>query len=1371
MTCTTTNEKKYLPLTFRKLLLFSLLLFSVSARAQYCTPQYSTASWGNCQADDMIDDFTLTGYNGSNISDLNTGCSSATDGYDDRTTVVPAIDLQQGGTYNGTLSSVFGSGQNVRIWIDFDNDQVFASSEQIGFFGPFGGPSATPFSITLPFTAPVANNLRMRVRLVFSTSAASIDPCANYTNGETHDYLVNVIATPPCAGTPNAGTTTPSGTVNTCNNGVITLTNSGATFATGLSYEWEQFTGAGPWVTAVGGTGLNSLTYTTAPVTGTIQYRLKITCANSGLSGYTAPVTIVTAPPVYAPVPHAEDFENWMNYCSPNDVPSQHWSNSPSTGNKSWRREDQGASANWSNLWGNYSPDAATGNHSARWHSSTLNMNDTGNLDLYLDCSTIANPNKQLYFWYINAPWSLGDSLKVMLSTDGGATFTQIGGADTSGEWTQKTFPLISSSAQTILRFRGRKYNWDWDDLGIDSVYIAPPCNGTPTAGIINPASPITACPGATTVLTSSGASMGGNLSFQWQSSVNGGTTWTNVAGGSGATTISYTTAVLTDTIQYRLIATCLTGSLADTSDPVIVNVPQPTYATLPYSEGFESWLTRCEPDDIPTENWTNTPAAGDQSWRREDQGASAGWGGSGGSYSPAAIQGSHSARFHSWNSWQMTGSLDLYVNCSAPGNKELQFFHIDKDFSWSNDSLKVYLSTNGGATFTMLAAYDTSNLNNWIQRTIPFTSTSANTIIRFVGQGDGGDDFGIDAVSVLLPCTGTPNAGEVVQLTPCSGQNFSLQLTGNTLAAGLTYQWQSSANNTTWTNVPGGTLQISTTSITSPTYFRCIVTCTASGVSDTTTSSYFDLATFYFCYCSSAADDNSTGDIGNFTISAATTGTVILSNGNGLPTLNNNTAINVYTNFTNLTPDTLILDTTYNFAVKQITGDSWIGQGGAAVYIDMNHDGQFDPSAEQVMFNFSNTTTWIADGDFTIPDTAMVGLTGMRVVFLDNTWQLPAPCGSYWTGETEDYLIYLNYPHCEGTPDAGTVYISDTLVCEGYVITVTDTTHTNKRSGLTWVWESASTLAGPWTVVPNSDNKDTLNRPANADTYYRMRILCGYSGIESISNSVFVKLKAPYKCYCTSYADGGAADVSDNGAFSIGGFVTNTGGSHLNNPTAVKRWTDWTDATVAFMNVDTIYEVSAYHIMKSGSHTDAKVTLFIDFDNNTVYDIPQERVWTGYTTATQPFINSTVTIPASAVTNVFTGMRLIINEDVNPNVPSDEACGTYTSGETEDYVVKFFPKGTSTTGVATTGLFSDVALYPNPTDGRFKVVMNAPSTMKDLDITISNLTGQAVMTQHYDNPGRRFTADLDLSSQPRGVYIVELRSGNEKAIRKLVVR
>jgi gliding motility-associated-like protein len=87
--------------------------------------------------------------------------------------------------------------------------------------------------------------------------------------------------------------------------------------------------------------------------------------------------------------------------------------------------------------------------------------------------------------------------------------------------------------------------------------------------------------------------------------------------------------------------------------------------------------------------------------------------------------------------------------------------------------------------------------------------------------------------------CTGTPNGGTAVASVSavCLNESFSLSLTGVTVASGLTYQWQSSVNNTTWTNIPGATTAVLTTTQAASTYYRCVVTCTASAVTVNSTS------------------------------------------------------------------------------------------------------------------------------------------------------------------------------------------------------------------------------------------------------------------------------------------------------------------------------------------------------------------------------------------------------------------------------------------------------------------------------------------------------------------------------------------------------
>ncbi|MEZ0131486.1 hypothetical protein AB9T88_17630, partial [Flavobacterium sp. LBUM151] len=56
--------------------------------------------------------------------------------------------------------------------------------------------------------------------------------------------------------------------------------------------------------------------------------------------------------------------------------------------------------------------------------------------------------------------------------------------------------------------------------------------------------------------VVASGDSLGGNLLYQWQSSTDGISNWTNVSGGIGANTDTYTTASLTSTLYYRVQVT-----------------------------------------------------------------------------------------------------------------------------------------------------------------------------------------------------------------------------------------------------------------------------------------------------------------------------------------------------------------------------------------------------------------------------------------------------------------------------------------------------------------------------------------------------------------------------------------------------------------------------------------------------------------------------------------------------------------------------------------------------------------------------------------------------------------------------------------------
>lgn len=81
-------------------------------------------------------------------------------------------------------------------------------------------------------------------------------------------------------------------------------------------------------------------------------------------------------------------------------------------------------------------------------------------------------------------------------------------------------------------------------------------------------------------------------------------------------------------------------------------------------------------------------------------------------------------------------------------------------------------------------------------------------------------------------PCSGTPTPGNTLaSANPvCANTNFSLSMQNFTLGSGVTYQWQSSPDGITWTDITGATNFAATTSQANDTYYQCIVTCATGG-------------------------------------------------------------------------------------------------------------------------------------------------------------------------------------------------------------------------------------------------------------------------------------------------------------------------------------------------------------------------------------------------------------------------------------------------------------------------------------------------------------------------------------------------------------
>ncbi len=151
-------------------------------------------------------------------------------------------------------------------------------------------------------TIASAGTITASVGINGASSFLSVTPAATSTaSSATANNGINTAAnvvgkkytfTPPpaCSGAPVGGIVAPA-VLNLCvGNTIGNLVASGfTTGVSGITFQWEESPDGTTWGNAVGGTGATTTTYTPPVYSGTpIQYRLNVTCTNSGSSGASA---------------------------------------------------------------------------------------------------------------------------------------------------------------------------------------------------------------------------------------------------------------------------------------------------------------------------------------------------------------------------------------------------------------------------------------------------------------------------------------------------------------------------------------------------------------------------------------------------------------------------------------------------------------------------------------------------------------------------------------------------------------------------------------------------------------------------------------------------------------------------------------------------------------------------------------------------------------------------------------------------------------------------------------------------------------------------------------------------------------------------
>ena len=258
--------------------------------------------------------------------------------------------------------------------------------------------------------------------------------------------------------------------------------------------------------------------------------------------------------------------------------------------------------------------------------------------------------------------------------------------------------------------------------------------------------------------------------------------------------------------------------------------------------------------------------------------------------------------------------------------------------------------------------------------------------------------------------CTGTPNAGVTASSANpvCPSVPFNLSMTNATFTSGLTYQWQSAPNATgPWTNIPGAITSSFPASQTVNTWYQCIVTCSSTAQTATSTPLFVTTNTFVNCYCTSTATSVADEEILNVSLNTLNNSSTCTTTGGP------GSVQNLYSNFTTtVAPTILSPGVVYPFSVE-IGTCGGIYNNWTKAWIDFNQNGLFTDPGEEVYSSTAATSgPHFEVGTVTVPTNAIAGLTRMRVVNVETTVTTGVnPCGTYTWGETEDYFVNVTAP------------------------------------------------------------------------------------------------------------------------------------------------------------------------------------------------------------------------------------------------------------------------------------------------------------------------------------------------------------------------
>ncbi|QDO93343.1 T9SS type A sorting domain-containing protein [Formosa sediminum] len=266
-------------------------------------------------------------------------------------------------------------------------------------------------------------------------------------------------------------------------------------------------------------------------------------------------------------------------------------------------------------------------------------------------------------------------------------------------------------------------------------------------------------------------------------------------------------------------------------------------------------------------------------------------------------------------------------------------------------------------------------------------------------------------------------------------------------------------------------------------------------------------------------------------------------------------------------------------------------------------------------------------------------------------------------------------------------------------------------------------------------------------DYYWRVRAVntCAVSG-----NSTVYTFSTNTCIPCTSYGI--------NNIESLQTSITAVNFNTVNNTSGKTGYSDFTAIETNIVRGRT-YPLSVF-VNTSGNFL-TKTVVWIDWNNDCdfndaqeTYDLGEAFNVTNGITGNSPI---DITVPLDAVLSENTIMRVTTKYRVSP-----ESCDTEFDGEVEDYNLIVQP----TLGLDTQ-MLTGLNVWPNPNKGSF-IVSLGQSSIHKVELVLYDVRGRQVYFKTYENNNN--SQSVNVGQLASGLYVLEVKNGAKKAIRKIVV-